>query len=182
MKIRSRDDGSKYPLTPSGPDKRTFDKERAENGARERKVLTKRRAKAFVGKEAVAPADIDRLVKINQEMMAASGTHFWVHRGELDKIFSGLDQYRKISDKRERLMNMAAWIAYAMADRRPFNNGNKRTAAIATVKFLNANGYDLLLELLDLQTQFHRLLRGVQHGTADSGDILKFLKKNARHL
>lgn len=132
-----------------------------------------------MGKESITPTDADKLVEFNRGLMQERGTHFGVNREELDRVFQGLDQFRSISDKDKRIISMAAWIAYGIAKERPFFNGNKRTASIACVRFLNANGYDLLIELLDVKRGIHELLTTVQDNEAGLEDIRDFVKRKA---
>lgn len=134
------------------------------------------------GKEYVTPEDIDALIEYNRELMQKHGQHHRANRAMLDNILiRGLEQYRKIANRRDRVLCMAAWILYKMSkgedDVRPFFNGNKRTATIMAIKFLNWNGYDVPLELLNIQEEKHRLLTAVQHNERDYNDVLAFLKR-----
>lgn len=133
-------------------------------------------------KEEVTPGDLDQLAETNKQIMKEWGTVFGVNHQGLEQVFAGLDQFRAIKDGHERILSIAAWITYAMAKERPFFNGNKRTGALAAIRFLNANGYDIYFELLDVKSEFADMLIGVQRGNADYTDILKFMKKRARHL
>lgn len=111
--------------------------------------------------------------------MATRGSHFDVDRAELESVFKQLDQFRSISDRHERIMNMAAWVLYGISNSRPFFNGNKRSASVACVRFLNANDYDILIELLDIKKEMYELLTGVQKGSHEFRDVKTFMRRRA---
>jgi death-on-curing family protein len=75
-------------------------------------------------------------------------------------------------------MGMAAWILYRIAKSRPFFNGNKRTASVASIKFLNWNGYHLPLFSSVKKIEMHELLIGIQHNAKGFDDARKFLKQS----
>ncbi|MEM3160651.1 MAG: Fic family protein [Nitrososphaera sp.] len=133
---------------------------------------------AVIGKESFSKEDIDALIEFNRRLMARRGHNFDVNRGELDSIFKQLGKFRSITDHRTRIINMAAWILYGIAESRPFFDGNKTSASTTCIRFLNWNGYDLLIELLDIKREMHRLLTGVQRHYKDFDDVREFLKRS----
>lgn len=110
--------------------------------------------------------------------MASRDAHFDVDLAELESIFKQLDQFRSITDRHERIMTMAAWILYCIAKSRPFFNGNKRSASVASIKFLNWNGYHLPLFYRVKKIEMHQLLIGIQHNTKGFDDARIFLKQS----
>ena len=56
---------------------------------------------------------------------------------------------------------LAASYAYGIAKNHPFLDGNKRTALVAAVTFLNLNGYDFDAPPSETYTQFLGLAEGV---------------------
>lgn len=116
-------------------------------------------------------------MEFNRRLMARRGTHFDVNRSELDSIFKQLDQFRDIPDTRDRITKMASWILYRIAESRPFFNGNKRTASVACIKFLNWNGYHLPLFAQARKMEMHELLTGIQHNSKGFDDTKGFLNR-----
>lgn len=182
MKYRSHKDGTPHPITPkTGASRRTFDAAKKENTARER-LIAGRRARAFVGKETPTAEDLQSLNRVNESIMRERGTHYQVYPDVQAQVFSGLSQFNGIKDDRKRILSKAAWIAYAMSLERPYYNGNKRTASIATLRYLNANGYDVLVDLTDIGGEFYRSLIGVQKKRVHHEELLKFLEKRTSYL
>lgn len=97
-------------------------------------------------------------------------------------MFDGLAQFSGIKDDKRRIVSKAAWIAFAISKERPYYNGNKRTASIATLRYLNANGYTVLVDLTDIGGEFYDLLVGVQDEIVGHGRLVKFLDKRTVYL
>jgi prophage maintenance system killer protein len=109
--------------------------------------------------------------------MARRDHHFDVNRGELETIFKGLDQFRGIHEHRTRILSMAAWILYRIAERRPFYDGNKHSAWVMSTKFFNWNGYRLITESPEQKRELHRLLTGVQRHSKGFDDVKVYMNR-----
>lgn len=116
------------------------------------------------------------MVEFNRRLIASRDTHFDVDLAELESIFKQLDQFRSITDRHERIMSMAAWILYRIVKSRLFFNGNKRSASVASIKFLNWNNYHLPLFSSVKKIEMHELLTGIQRHVKDFDGARKFLK------
>jgi prophage maintenance system killer protein len=110
--------------------------------------------------------------------MASRASHFDIDRQALESIFERLDQFRGIADGRDRITDMAARILYRIAESRPFFNGNKRSPAVACIKFLNWNGYHLPLFSQRKKVEMHELLTGIQRQSKGFDDVRAFLKRS----
>lgn len=111
---------------------------------------------------ATDPAD-QRGVKSPSSLLSALGapTH----------TFGGKDLHPDVLTK-------AAVLMRSMVVNHPFHNGNKRTAVIATILFLEDNGYELRIsdrKLIRLATEIASFPISVQR-------IRRWLKKSTRRL
>lgn len=132
-----------------------------------------------MGKEALTASDIDDIIEINHTIMARRDNIFSADRELLETIAKELDQFRSIKDRRKRVLSMAAWLMYRMVEGDTFHDGRKSTAIPAGVRFLNTNGFDLLVELLPIKQALFDLLNQAQKHRADFEDIRAFLDKKA---
>ncbi len=83
--------------------------------------------------------------------------------------FTGRDLYPNIFDK-------AAALIHSMIQNHPFNDGNKRTALAATVRFLHINGYKICAshkEIIDFTLK-------IQKKNFHFEDISTWLKKHSK--
>lgn len=58
------------------------------------------------------------------------------------------------------LYELAACYAYGIAKNHPFVDGNKRTALVCCIAFLNLNGYDIEADMVEAYDTFYRLAAG----------------------
>lgn len=70
----------------------------------------------------------------------------------------------------------AATLLERMLDRAPFQTGNRRTAFIATLTFLNANGYATIVD----DDEAVRLLGALMARTAQPRDVIEALAAPAK--
>ncbi len=80
----------------------------------------------------------------------------------------GEDAYASVADK-------AAAYAYFLVKNHPFVDGNKRTAAIAMLVFLDLNGF----ELVQSDDQIAEMLERLAGGLADQREFFAWVRKHA---
>jgi death-on-curing protein len=73
------------------------------------------------------------------------------------------------------LFHMAAAYLYHLCQNHPFEDGNKRTAAVACRVFLRLNG----LDLRPAESEFEGLVWAVASSNCDLGTIARFLESNS---
>jgi death-on-curing protein len=88
---------------------------------------------------------IEAVVKINQAVVAITGEpHFLRDRGLLESAVARPQNAFAYSE--EDIVVLAVRLMAGLAQAHAFEQGNKRTAFVAMVQFLNTNGYDLAIE------------------------------------
>jgi len=89
--------------------------------------------------------DYEILININREIISTYGlTHGILNEKALESILETM-KYKGslLKSKKENLAEKAAYLLYELIAQHPFVDGNKRTALIATITFLELNGYQL---------------------------------------
>ena len=71
------------------------------------------------------------------------------------------------------IYEMAAAYAFHIAENQPFLDGNKRTALVAALVFLDVNGF----MILDPQGKLYSILIDIANRTADKYDLAKLLRE-----
>lgn len=71
--------------------------------------------------------------------------------------------------------DMAAAYAYGIAKNHPFIDGNKRSALVACILFLNRNGYDISVSMEDCYIAILKLAEGITSEAELSAWITKNL-------
>ncbi len=123
--------------------------------------------------DALTPAQI---IQFNRYIVRASDGVFAVlHEGLLEQsansiyqTFDGVALYPSVIDK-------AAQLCYSLCKNHCFQDGNKRTAAISMLAFLDLNDVDATSLSHD---KLGDLIYAVAEGTATKSDIYNFLKTN----
>jgi len=88
---------------------------------------------------------IEAVVGINQAVVAITGEpHFLRDRGLLESALARPQNAFAYGE--EDIVVLAVRLMAGVAQAHAFEQGNKRTAFVAMVQFLNANGYDLAIE------------------------------------
>src|SRR5260370_27689870 len=88
---------------------------------------------------------IEAVVGTNQAVVAITGEpHFLRDRGLLESALARPQNAFAYGE--EDIVALAVRLMARLAQRHPFLQGNKRTAFVAMVLFLNANRYDLAIE------------------------------------
>lgn len=89
--------------------------------------------------------------------------------GQPQQSAFGEDAYPTVADK-------AAAYGFFIAEGQPFIDGNKRTAALAMLIFLDLNGYDLVEQHEELAEVFERL----GHHLVDQAAFFKWVADHTR--
>ena len=76
------------------------------------------------------------------------------------------------------LAALAASYAFGIAKNHPFLDGNKRTAFVIAVTFLNLNGYDFDAPSDDTYTLF----LGLAEGSISEDEVAAWFRERLRHL
>lgn len=77
----------------------------------------------------------------------------------------------------------AARLCYSIVKNHPFNDGNKRTALMCVIEFLNINGYELKYGDTDSgDKKFAKLINSVAASEKDESDIETFIEKGIRNI
>jgi len=103
-------------------------------------------------------------VEINEELVAITGEpHFLRDRGSLEGALARPQNAFAYGE--EDVVALAVRLLAGIAQSHPFEQGNKRTAFVAMVKFLNANGYDVSFE--DVSDWANLVIELVEHKLAE---------------
>ena len=88
------------------------------------------------------------LVNINREITSTYGLAYGIlNERALESILETVKyEGSPLKSKKENLAEKAAYLLYELIAQHPFVDGNKRTALIATITFLELNGYQLEFE------------------------------------
>ncbi len=73
------------------------------------------------------------------------------------------------------IFEMAAAYLYGICKNHPFLDGNKRTAVVAALVFLDMNG----VEIAANENRFYDLVIGVAEGRATKAEVAVFFQENA---
>ena len=102
------------------------------------------------------------LININREITSAYGlAHGILNEKALESILETVKyKGRPLKSKKENLAEKAAYLLYELIAQHPFIDGNKRTALIATITFLELNGYQLEFEEKEVEELTTAIGRG----------------------
>lgn len=98
-----------------------------------------------------------------------------------DLLFSALDLPKQTFDKKELypdILDKAACYMRSLARNHAFQNANKRTALLATVMFLEQNGY----EVIATNQKMYKLVETVVTQKLEINSIKKRLKKFTKEV
>jgi death-on-curing protein len=88
---------------------------------------------------------VEAVVGINQAVVAITGEpHFLRDRGLLESALARPQNAFAYGE--EDIVVLAVRLMAGLAQAHAFEQGNKRTAFVAMVQFLNTNGYELVIE------------------------------------
>ena len=69
---------------------------------------------------------------------------------------------------------IAAALCFKIIKNHAFGDGNKRTAAISSIAFLDLNGLKLSYSKDDIGTEFHRIIESVADNKTTASDLKKW--------
>ncbi len=69
---------------------------------------------------------------------------------------------------------IAAALCFKIIKNHAFGDGNKRTAAISSITFLDLNGFELLYHEDGIGTEFHRIIESVAENKTTENDLKKW--------
>jgi death-on-curing protein len=107
---------------------------------------------------------VEAVVGINQAVVAITGEpHFLWDRGLLESALARPQNAFAYGE--EDIVVLAVRLMAGLAQAHAFEQGNKRTAFVAMVQFLNTNGYDLVIE--DTIPWAEEIIRLVEHRSTE---------------
>ncbi|MDB6096490.1 MAG: type toxin-antitoxin system death-on-curing family toxin [Francisellaceae bacterium] len=80
------------------------------------------------------------------------------------------------------ISEIAAALCFKIIKNHAFGDGNKRTAAISSIIFLNLNGWKLSYLQDDSGTELHRVIESVADNKTTEKDLKKWFVKHAYQL
>ncbi|MBI2339412.1 MAG: type II toxin-antitoxin system death-on-curing family toxin [Deltaproteobacteria bacterium] len=83
--------------------------------------------------------------------------------------FGGVELYPEIRDK-------ASALGYSISENQPFIDGNKRTAALSMLVFLDINGYQVSVP----RGAIHQIMVKVANKRCSRQELADWLKKNSK--
>jgi death on curing protein len=115
---------------------------------------------------------IEAVVGINQSVVAITGEpHFLRDRGLLESALARSPNAFAYGE--EDIVVLAVRLMAGLAQAHAFEQGNKRTAFVAMVQFLNTNGYDLAIE--DSSSWADVVIDLVEHRSTE-GDFVRAIR------
>lgn len=117
------------------------------------------------------PSDV--VIKINRDVVSGTGEPFFLRdRERLESAVAKPKQHYWYGGELDAL-NLACVLLFGIARNHPFEQGNKRTALLSAVLFLEQNGYTLDLPNTDL---LGKQITLVLEGGSDDSDFIKFVR------
>lgn len=92
----------------------------------------------------------EEVIEINEATVAETGEPFLVRDFGLLASACHRPQNLFYYDGVEEIWSLAVDLLFAIARNHPFEQGNKRTGFLAAVTFLQLNGYDLVVDDMDV--------------------------------
>lgn len=102
--------------------------------------------------------DIEEIIQENKDLVEGRGEPFGVNRERLLEVFSRLNSFNHITNKRDRTIKKATHILAMLAWQQPFSDGNKEIALSVAKLFLRRNGFDLPIRTLEDEKELFDLL------------------------
>ncbi len=90
--------------------------------------------------------EIEQMILDNKRTVEKRGEYFDVDREILFQIFSKVNSFNDIINKRARIIKRAAHLLGGILYYQPFNETNKETALAWTILFLRRNGLNLIVD------------------------------------
>ncbi len=87
--------------------------------------------------------EIEEIILDNKDLVESRDEPFDINREKVFAVFSKLNSFNYITNKRDRVIRKASNILAGLTWQQPFSEGNKETALSVTKLFLRRNGFDL---------------------------------------
>jgi len=109
----------------------------------------------------------DEIIEIhNKAIEFGGGAHGMVSHGNLDFIVNHVKIHEYKGTKQDRLLSKAAYLLHRIVTGHPFTDGNKRTAHLVTLLFLEENGVIITVkeqEVIDFLLELAKHEHSVSH-------------------
>ncbi len=132
--------------------------------------------------EEFTDVDIEEIIQENKDLVEGRGEPFGVNKEKLLEVFSRLNSFNDITNKRNRTIKKSSHILAMLAWQQPFSEGNKEIALSVAKLFLRRNGLDLPIRTLEDEKElFDLLVKTVFKFDGDPtiiDEIEKYLFKN----
>lgn len=127
---------------------------------------------------------VEQVIAFNQEISKSeNATHSLTNRSSLESAV-GASFYFQVDNgfMHGSIPEVAAAICYKIAKNHPFLDGNKRTAAVAALVFLELNDYDIEFEEYgDADTEFSREIISFVENKTNLDDLKNwFIRKTSK--
>lgn len=120
---------------------------------------------------------VEQVIAFNKEISKSeNATHSLTNRSSLESAV-GAAFYFDVEDgfMHGSIPEVAAALCYKLAKNHPFLDGNKRTAAVAALVFLELNDYDIeFAEYADADTDFSRVIFDFVENKTELDDLKKW--------
>ena len=132
-----------------------------------------------MGKKTVHHIDFDTLTDVNRQVVLLTGeSHQYTEPdgAKLNEVVKEVELRADNQDPEEAIVEKAALLVFKLASGQYFHAGNKRTALVAGLAFLEKNGYTFKLDDADFVSTVDRA------GIAAAGldDLYESLQKLAK--
>jgi death-on-curing protein len=126
----------------------------------------------------------DQVVTFNKRICSEYGNpHAILNRSLVESaIGSAFFEMEGIGYVHGDLPEIAAALCFKIIKNHAFGDGNKRTAAISSIVFLNLNGHELSYATDSTGTEFHRLIESVADNKSSEIDIKKWFLSHTCQL
>lgn len=116
---------------------------------------------------------------MHEESLAEHGGSQGIRdQGALEAALARPQNLLAYSEHKPSLYDLAAAYAYGIARSHPFTDGNKRSAAIVSMAFLDRNGQQIGAPQAEVFLTFWRLAAG----RVTEGDLSEWFKRHAKPL
>lgn len=122
---------------------------------------------------------LEEVLAIHEKVLAVSGGREGVH--DFTLLHSAVERPRASfggEDLYPTVFNKAAALIHSLIHNHPFNDGNKRTAFVATTRFLFINRFNLNFK----EEEAYRFVMEIEKKDFDLTDIASWFKSHSRRL
>lgn len=108
--------------------------------------------------------EIDQIIQYNKNIVESRGDIFEVEKELLFRVFWKVNNiYEQEIDRKTRIIKKTAKILAGITFNQPFHDGNKETAILVAIMFLNRTGFDIsLTNKKEKRTLYNLLIKTVE--------------------